>query len=596
MGRVYRVVWLCCLMVLMWGSARAASPEDPKIGSVRFEGNEAFTEERLYRLMFSRPSRFLRSSRYRPEVLKSDLRNLELFYRQSGYLEAQITDHGVEADTVRGEVQIRIQVSEGELTRLEGVGVFRNRVLSDEELLAKADMRSGDPFERKKMEDALAAMLMLYADNGYVDAEVTPEVRINTETHRALIDFSVRERVQCSIGEIRLVGLEKTRPYVARRELRFRPGDVVKYSRLLESQRQLYMTGLFQSVFVRPELVAGADSTRRDVLVELKENLAGEFSASVGYESLEKFRGKLEVSNSNLRGTARKLGLITRISFINRGVEVSFTEPWTLGTRWRTDVNGMVDYEEEPGYDQNRIGGRVTFGRSFLRRSTAMITYRQEKVKLSHIRVTPAPEDTRTHIRSLRLSLLYDTRDNLFDSRKGTYGEWSNEIVGSFLGGTNSFVRSLLRVKRFHTLNPATILGTSLEVGWMDASGGLEEIPLNERFYAGGPNSLRAFEDQRAGPLDENRLPLGGRVKIVWNMLEVRRAIYKIVGGVFFVDVGNVWSASEQVDLRDLRTSVGIGLRVNTPVGLARLDYGVNADPQEGEPGGKVYFSMGQVF
>ncbi|MFH1008227.1 MAG: outer membrane protein assembly factor BamA [Candidatus Latescibacterota bacterium] len=594
MSAIRRVAWFGAFVAVLWGTARGDTslPEKPRIVSVHFEGNRVFEERRLYRLMTSRPSTWLRRSRYNPEALKEDLKNLELFYRQNGYLEARIAEHGVAVDSTRNEAKLSVQVFEGDLTRVEGVSVFGNRAFSNEELLGRIPIRAEDPFQRAKIEDAIQSLLALYADNGYLDAQSASDARVNTQTHRVLIDFTVREMAQYKIGQIRLAGLEKTRPHVVRRELSFRPDQTVDYSLLLKSQRRLYLTGLFQSVFLRPQPPSSGDATEKDILIELRELPSREFNVSLGYDSIERMRGKVEVSNRNLAGTARKLGLAARMSFIHRSLEASFTEPWTFGTPWRADVTLTSDAAETPGYRQRRLGGGVTFGRAFLRRSTVTFAHRQEKVSLRDIRVTPAPEKTEVHLRSMKLSFLYDARDDLFNSTDGSYLEWSNELVGSFLGGTEHFFRSVGRLKRFYPLNPSTILATALEAGWVDR----EDLPLNERFYAGGPTSLRGFEDQRAGPLDQNRIPMGGSFKVVWNVLEIRRSLYGMVGGVLFAEAGNVWSRSEDFSFRDLRPAVGLGLRVNTPIGLIRLDYGRNLDRRPGEPGSKLYFSMGQAF
>ena len=130
----------------------------------------------------------------------------------------------------------------------------------------------------------------------------------------------------------------------------------------------------------------------------------------------------------------------------------------------------------------------------------------------------------------------------------------------------------------------------------MNLIGDARDIPLNEKFYAGGPESLRAFNFQSVGPLDENDVPIGGRLQFVMNALEVRQTIYKWIGAVAFADVGNVWAKTNQFRIRDLRLAPGIGIRLSTPIGLARMDFGINADPQADEPFGKVYFSMGQAF
>jgi outer membrane protein insertion porin family len=591
------ILWSIILLFIPLSSAPAAEiPSKLKVSSVTFAGNRNFTDRQLKKVMLTRPSGFLSRSYYYSDILNDDLENLVLFYQQNGYLEVQITDTTVSTDTTRQIVDIRIAISEGRLTRVEGVAVLGNTVYLDSLLLQKIGVEVDDPFRRAKLQEASLSLLTLYANNGYLEAEVVPDVRINSETHRALIDFIIRERNQFTIDEIRFDGLKKTKPKIVRRELLFRPGEVIQYSRLLESQRRLYLTGLFASVFVRPQVAASDDSSKKDILIELQENESIEFNVAAGYGSVEKARGRIEIFNTNWRGTARKLGLATKASFINRGIEGSFTEPWTFGIPWRTDINLLLEYLEEPGYNLNRIGARFVVGRGFGKRSTFSVTYRHERSELSHVEVAPVPEELESNIRSLTLSLIYDTRDNLFNSTRGTYAEWKNELAGSFLSGTDTFVRSVGRFKFFRRLRRSTIVGTAVEIGWMDVFGSSREIPLSERFYTGGPNSLRGFGYQLVGPQDSDGDPIGGRLKLVWNLVEIRQAVYKMIGLALFADVGNVWSEPEGSRISDLRTSTGVGLRANTPVGMVRLDLSMNLEPQEGESKTKLYFNMGQAF
>jgi translocation and assembly module TamA len=130
----------------------------------------------------------------------------------------------------------------------------------------------------------------------------------------------------------------------------------------------------------------------------------------------------------------------------------------------------------------------------------------------------------------------------------------------------------------------------------MDAYGSSKDIPLNERFYAGGPNSLRGFGYQLVGPLDSDGDPTGGRLKLVWNLVEIRQAVYKMIGLALFADVGDILWQPEAFRLGNIRTSAGVGLRANTPIGIMRLDYGVNLKRKKGEPEAKLYFNMGQAF
>ncbi len=567
-----------------------------KVEKVEFEGNTIFPDSRLERLMLTRSSRFLSASYYYPEILEDDLENIVIFYQQNGYLEAKVTDYQVTIDSTTSRAGIRISVEEGELTTVGGVATFGNTLFDDSTLFKKIKLTKGNPFKRSLIREDQLTILSIYAEEGYLDASVRPDIKLNPETHIGFVDYVITEHNRYHVGEINISGLTKTRSNVILRELLFKPGEIIKYSLLLESQRRLYLTGLFESVFIRPQESATGDSSKKDILIELKENLSSEFNVSFGYGSEDKGRTRLEVVTSNLAGTARKAGLNLQASFIRRSIEASFTEPRTFGTKWRTDINSMFKYLEEPGYDVSSIEGRLTFGKPLSKYTNFNIAFRYEDARLRHVMVAEDIETFDPRTRSVILSLFHDSRDNLFDPRTGFYFEFTNEFAGAFLSGNYTFTRSMVNLKKFYEWNNKTILASSFEIGWIGHLGDLEEIPLNERFYAGGANSIRGFGYQLVGPLDENDIPQGGKFKIVWNALELRRALYKMLGAVLFVDLGNVWQRTGDFKINSLRISAGLGIRVSSPIGILRLDYGVNLDPAKDESKDMVHFSMGHTF
>jgi outer membrane protein insertion porin family len=586
------------LALFLWGTSQAAGNGESKLSvrSVRFEGNSAFEEGRLKGLMLTRPAAFLSTSKLHPEVFADDLNNILIFYRQNGFLEAALIDTSVTVDPDEGKVDIMIAIKEGDLTRIEGITIFGNEFFSDSTVLSFVKFRREDPLKRPLIEDAVSSILSGYAENGFIDASVTPEVKINSESHLAIVDFLIKERYRSVVDDVVITGLEKTRRHVVKRELQFRQGEYIKYSRLLDSQRRLYLTGLFESVFIR--IIGGAedDSTKKNILIEIKEKKSSEFAFSLGYGSIEKIRGRIELNTDNLKGTARKTGIAVEANFIKQGIMGSFSDPWTFGTRWQTDLNLFFQLRQEPGYDARTYGGKITIGRRLSPFTKLSQSYRYENTRLSNIKISEQELDIDPKIRSLILTLSHDTRDNLFNSQKGIYISWSNELAGSFLKGSNTFVRSILIAKHFRPLGRESVLGSAFEIGWMDSFGSDEEVPLNERFYSGGPTSLRGFGYQLVGPLDAEGEPIGGKFRIVWNVLELRRSIYKIFGGAVFVDAGNVWPDIKSVHLEDIRVDAGLGLRLNSPIGIARLDYGFNIDPKGDEPAGKLFLGMGQAF
>ncbi|UCE66693.1 MAG: outer membrane protein assembly factor BamA [Candidatus Zixiibacteriota bacterium] len=597
MSRVrFGIVIISALLTLGANQACGNASEKVSVRSVRFEGNSAYTEGRLKGLMLTRQAAFLSPSKFHPEIFEDDLNNVIMFYRQNGYLEAALADTSLSIDTVDNSVNIVIGIKEGELTRIEDITIFGNEFFSDSMVLSFIKLRRDDPLKRPLIEDAVSSILSRYAENGFIDVSVTPEVKVNSESHLAMVDFLIKERYRSAVDSIAVTGLEKTRRHVVKRELQFRSGEYIKYSRLLNSQRSLYLTGLFESVFIRAVPNAVNDSTKKNILIEIREKESSEIAVSLGYGSVERIRGRIELNTGNLRGTARKTGIAVEANFIKQGIAASFSDPWTFGTRWQSDLNLFFQLRQEPGYDARTYGGKITVGRKLSPFTKLSQSYRFENTKLSDIKISEQALDIDPRIRSLILALSHDTRDNLFNSQKGIYLSWSNELAGSFLKGSNTFVRSILIAKHFRSLGRESVLGSAFEIGWMDSFGSDEEIPLNERFYSGGPTSLRGFGYQLVGPLDAEGEPIGGKFKIVWNVLELRRSIYKIFGGAVFIDAGDVWTNIKSAHLKDIRFDVGLGLRLNSPIGIARLDYGFNVDPGADEASGKLYLGMGQAF
>lgn len=589
-------ILIAFLLFVMAGSNFAEETKKPEVRTVEFSGNAAYSSERLKGLMLTRPSKFLATNRYHEEVFSDDLNTLETFYRQNGFLQAQINDTTVSFDSTHNRVDIQIEISEGNRTYVDGITLFENRFFSDSVLMEYIGITVGDPLRRPHIEDAVVSVLSLYAEHGFLDASIDPQVQINDSTHLALIDFTVREGISSRVGDIEISGANKTNDNVILRELSFAGGDTIVYSKLIDSQRRLYLTGLFESVFVRPVVSNDEDSAARKILIEVKEKPSGELAFSIGYGTVEKIRGRIELNTTNLSGTSRNAGISVEGNFIRQGISTSFSEPWTLGTRWKTDISLYGQFKQEPGYDARVVGGKMTLGRKIGRETSISAMYRIENTSLSKVDPKTPTDELDPRIRSLTFSINHDTRDNLFDPSRGWFLNWSNEVAGSFLQGSNTFAKSVLSLKRFKAIGLNGVLGSALEIGWMGTFGEDTEVPVNELFYAGGPTSLRGFGYQQVGPLAADGEPVGGKFKIVWNFLELRRAIYRMFGGVIFVEFGNVWPKAEMAQLTDLRLNTGLGLRVNSPLGILRLDYGINLDRRPGEAGAKIFFSMGQAF
>jgi outer membrane protein insertion porin family len=592
--QIHFSIILCLLFWVRPGDCRSSGAFMVK--SIKFDGNSVADESQLLRCMLTQPSALLHKSKYIPQVLETDTQNLIDLYHEMGYWETAVSAPSVQIDSLKREVSIRIRIEEGFPTRIAMITVSGNTAWSDTQIVNRLPIRRGELLKQSSLQESRLKILRRYAEGGFVDAKADLELRINGETHEAFIRIPIQEGQRCQVGQILLLNLQKTKARVVLRELTFQKGDTVRYSKLLESQRKLYLTGLFESVFIRPADTLRQESKLRDILIELKEKKSGEFNLAIGYGSWEKFRARMELFNTNIAGSSRKLGVSLKGSFKYWGSELSFSEPWTFGTPLNTDAAIKVDQKEEPGYNIQSYGGRLTMGWHLSSSCQVSALYVHEISNLSHIRLGPLPDQLKTNIHSITLMAIRDTRDNLFNTTRGRYVEIRNELAGGFLKGTDTFIRSIVIGKAFFPLGSQTLIGSAIEVGWMGTFKLKREIPLNERFYTGDANMLRGFRYHTVGPMDQNKYPIGGRFKLALNLFECRFPLYKMVSGAGFMDIGNVWRDSASISLKNLRSTAGFGVRAATPLGIIRTDLGFNLDPRNGEPKTQWIFSMGQAF
>jgi len=595
MNRKYHILLLCTLFL---GSIGRANPELQSdklwIHKLIIEGNHFFREGELKQMMVSRPGWLWQKRIYRYELLQEDLENLKRIYYQNGFLEVQIPSYHVNIDSMKGQVAISIHIHEGERTFVEGIHLFGNQVYSDSVLKSQLKISVGHALVALSIDQSQNQLLRFYADNGYLDGQVTANIKTNPMSHRAILDFSITENRISRLKNVHLKGINKVRPHIVLRELCVDSGKVLQYFKLLKSQRELYLTGLFQYAYVRPVPWDSTYLEGRDVIIEVQEHPYGEFNISGGYGSEDKFRIKMEIAQKNLKGTARKLGLQSWLSFIQRGIMISATDPWLFQLPVKADLNITAEFKDEPGYDLFRSGGQGILGYRIREHTDLHLSVRQDFSQFSHVKTLPQKE-SKGNIRSIKWWMTHDTRENLFDPHHGIYITWSYEVARAVFNAPVLFHRWEGELRLFYPYWKC-VIGTGLEFGWLKCRTSIESIPLNERYYVGGQGSVRGFDYQKIGPLNEDGLPTGGLLKFVLRMGEIRFPLYRSLQSAFFLDAGNCWATDRHAQINDLRSAAGLGLRFHSFLGIIRMDYALKIDRRPGEKHGALIFNMGHAF
>ncbi len=596
---------LAVLLAPAWAMARGdpalvrrafARPADagPVVEDVLFIGNESFEDDSLLPYMQTKESGLFRKTSYDRRAFLRDLANLERFYVSQGFLEAdvELDDMMLSADST--SVRLLIGVYEGDRWMVEDVSFEGASVIPEEKLRGVVTVTEGTPLLVGELDSDRRAVLEEYARRSYLDAHVVQDVVRDDENRSVTIAYRITEREQASIAAIDVFGDEKTRPYVVKRELTFAAGELFDFKKIGESRVNLYRTGLFNSVWIEP---APEDTGRAEkrVVVRLAERSSGHIDFNFGYAAIDGIEVGAGISNRNVQGQARTLGLTGKYSARAREVRASIGDPWFLGRRVAAEAAARHSWEDEKSFVAETTGASFVLSKELNLRLTLEGGYKYDRTVV--LEGVDDSSDGENRTGSILGAVIYDGRDDILNATRGTFIRTDIEFASSKLGGTNDFVRYNIGWRGYKKIVHGWVAALELRTGWVKPQGGEGEVPINERYFLGGEGSVRGFLRNSLGPLgppgeDGEQKPLGGRAMALARG-EVRFAVYRTLGAAVFVDAGQVFADFDAIRVADLAVAGGVGLRYNTRVGLLRLDM---ATPLSEKGDFQWYFSVGQAF
>lgn len=582
-----------------------------RIRSIRFSGNTV-NEKNLKEVITSKEGDFLD-----PEALSLDRDIIYEFYNALGYLKAEVDEP---VSIIEGsEADISIKVKEGPQSIIDDISIEGNSILSKESIMAVIPLKKGSPYNEVDISDARYRVIDLCSEQGLLDADVT----IQREFLEGIVEgdkgsliipvritFVIREGRPTYFGKTVIRGNRKTRNIVIEREFSHREGKPFNYSLLAKERQRLYRLGLFTEVDLEPLAPYSnkGDSTSEvrtsDVMVTLKEGNAGAVEFGLGYGDYEKYRGFLDVSYRNLFGMNRQGSLRIELSSLEERFILNYYEPWFLERPLPLRVLALREDRKEKNIDTGEINYRLrrhtlTGGveRNIAETLKAELYYEFSVVKTFDVKpdVILSREDTGTlAISAIRPGLIYDTRDNPFDPRNGLLAGLTIKAASGLLLSETDFIKVMMNASLYKGLSRRSVLAISLRTGIAQGFASTRDLPLVERFFLGGRNTVRGYEQDTLGPKGSDGTPTGGNAFLAAN-LELRTYIGKGFSFVTFVDGGNVWHKIGDMNL-SLKYTAGVGLRYNTPVGPLRIDYGHKLMRETGESTGEIHFSIGHAF
>ena len=557
----------------------------------------------------------------RDGILAQDAAAILALYRERGFPLARVPPAQVVLDEGGRTAEITFHVEEGPQVILgppsfEGGGSFYPVLLE-----RAAGLKPGAPYTTESIDAALVGLRRLYDEHGYPDVRVGRRPLAAEASDYPAVErpvFEIEAGRHQRIGEVRIAGNVLTHDTAIRKALTVDPGESLSRGELQASQTRLYGRGVFRSVAIEPEpLPAGSpdgegvpeghqgapDILDRDVRVTVRELPPLTQVFGIGFDTEEKLRGQYEISNRNIFGSGRYLGLQARASDVQQRGALSYREKGFFGGRHDLLASAFAENEKLPAFDVRTIGSSIQMSRRITRATRTQYRYSLKDVNLSD--TTAAFEGSTLRLASLAASALHDTRDALFDPLRGHYLSGEVQFFGRGIGSEADFVKMYAQIYRFKQVFPRTVWAQALRAGACvpfgrskdaPASTGddLSGVPPSERFFAGGDTTIRGFARDRVGPHVDGD-PIGGEGLFLFNE-ELRFPIFRMLGGVVFYDAGNVYRTLTDYDVSDLRHVAGFGLRLATPIGPFRLEYGAILDREPDEPRGELFFSIGQAF
>jgi outer membrane protein insertion porin family len=585
--------------------------DGPKVSvrRVEFVGNEHVTSKRLRKQMQTRQDGFLRGGELKPDTLQADFEKIAGYYRDRGWLDAQVLRHEMEVGPNGRDLTLRIHVQEGRRYTTGAVTWTGNTAFDDEAVRRCVKLRQGLPFGETDYEATTAALGELYNDAGYIHFNATPRRDVHED---GVVDlhYVLDEGEVARIHHIRVVGNTKTHDKVILREFLVLPGDTFDRSKLLRSLREVYSLGFFEDANFT-SMTPRQDGTV-DLELRVAERQTGQLGAGAGYSAVNAVTGFIEVAETNLFGTGNRLSLRWEFSKRQNEIDFSFTQPWLFDTPTSLGVELYSTSRRSrinDFYRDKRTGAALTLGRrlDFLDYTRASWRFEAESIELTDFDVTytgPLRDRFAAGPRrtvSTGLTLRRDSTDNPFFPSAGSSAEVSSDLTGAFLGGDESYLRtgaSLAWFQRIGISKFALMLRSRFGV-----LRGLEgrSVPDYERFRLGGNRyyGVRGYDDFEIVPAG-NPLFLGGQAMSVLTA-EVTYPFSPKVHGVLFFDGGNTWNSFREADLSLLRKGAGVGVRVDVPMlGRLGLDYGYGFDRVDSQGRDRdrwnLHFTFGTLF
>jgi outer membrane protein assembly factor BamA len=622
-----------------------------RVEEIYFEGNHAFSDKDLASHIAIRKTRFFfYKGDFSNDLLRKSVASLTALYRNSGFADVTVVpavrDH-------EPQLEVTFRISEGAQDRVHDLRIVNsvNNQINPKIGNRKLNLEAGNPYSAQLLEEDRNQIVAEYLNRGYPNAKLEPHVsRAADDPHAIEVVYVIDEGNLARVGQVGILGANKTRISLIRTiaEPSVKEGQPISEGKFLAAENDLYNLGIFDWASVAP-LRPISDQSEEEVLIKVHESKRNTMDVGGGIEVIPRsgnipvgavaVPGLPPVSLGSKYTTSQKSYFGPRVTFqlarrdlwrraetaaiavvysrLDQRGTLSLNDPHLNGSTWSSlfSVSGERT-TENPIYTAVLGQASLQFEKAFDRKRSKLLRarYSYQRTDLTNINIPDLvlPRDQHVRTSTFAIEYVHDSRDNPLDAQHGIFQTFTFGVTPIALGSSANFVRFLGQTSLYRPIRPWLTWANNFRLGLAPPFAG-SFVPLSESFFSGGPDSLRGFPINGAGPqrpvtVCSNpsnpstcsliSVPVGGEMLAIWNS-EARFPIplKKGLGGAFFYDGGNVYS---NISLNQLTShwsnSVGIGLRYKTPIGPVRIDVGRNLSPVPGVRAIQYFITVGQAF
>jgi outer membrane protein insertion porin family/translocation and assembly module TamA len=570
---------------------------------IEFPGIRNFSREEALRVMATEKPTWLRRyvrlgsrTTFYANNFASDILRVEHFYQREGFPNTVVRGL-VEPSDKRNELKLKVEITEGQPIILESWNI----VMGSEQGAGVDSARWSQLIPIKIGKRLAASDIRISADTlryklreiGHARARVETRVETDSLRYTARLTFILYPGHFAWLGMTRISGLKQIEEQTARRELTYHELDPYSPVKLEGTRRKLVRLEAFTFVGVEADTTTPGDTLTVHIRTEEGTRYRVRFGG--GYDTEERARGEVEFKDLNFFGRGRRFTFSGKLAELIRRAEIRLFWPHTPWNATDITLAPKWQIEFEQGFVLETQSGTTILSASPLERVNISMSNEAGRVR----RRDKTDSTTTTYTKSVETaSMGWDTRDNPLVPRNGHFLGLTLSESGAFYRTTLRWWRALLQGKVLIPANKFTVLAGKSELGIMGPLHDATETPIEERFYLGGPSTVRGWGRKALSPRtdDEKHTPIGGDIAFHFTT-EIRRDIWGPVGVIAFCDVGNVWRNREALKPLNLYPSAGLGLAFLTPVGPVRTDVGYQLRPNPyGEAQWAFHFSLGTPF